>query len=112
MPHHEKLPIPLAQSARLLAISERTLRRLIDAGKLPSVRIGPTLALTIETLAELGVAPFGPPLIDIHDAAALLGVSPREVRAATTAGQIPARAIGHSLRWSPTELRAVRRDRS
>lgn len=103
----DELPVSIDEAARLLAVSARTLRRLIDAGELIAVRVGPTTALPVETLAGLGVTSSGEPLLRLHDVARRLGMSPREVRAASATGELRAYRVGHSLRWSCADIDAA-----
>ena len=100
--------IPVAEVAHRLAVSPRTVRRLIDAGELDAVRIGATLLVPSEALpAGLGHPDAGDmPLMTITDVAAALGCSPRMVRQLTADGQLTAVRIGRSPRWNATGIAA------
>lgn len=111
MKNRELLPIPLAEAARLLAVSTRTVRRLIDTGEMTAVRIGSTLALAPSALPEpLREALSNgreDRLLSLHDVAARLDCSPSDVRALTMDGSLRAVHVGRSMRWSRREIEAV-----
>ncbi len=102
------MPLSLGEAARLLAVSPRTIRRLIDTGELSAVRIGPTLAVPVDALPTPLRRCFdaGQPqaLLTLHEAAARLGCSPRDVRERTASGLLRSVLIGGSSRWSPIEI--------
>ncbi len=102
------IPIPLSEAARLLAVSPRTVRRLIEDGKLTAVRIGPTLVLPADALPmplnSSGDGADNQPLLTLHEVAARLCCSPREVRNLSERGTLKPVSIGRSQRWLPDEV--------
>lgn len=111
MPNRDLLPIPLGEAARLMAVSPRTVRRLVDRGDLKAFRIGATLALPPEALPEPLRRSLergrDDPLLTLHDAAARLGFAPDRVRELTASGVLHVSRVGHSQRWSPLEIEAL-----
>lgn len=103
-------PIPLNEAARLLAVSARTVRRLIDKGELRAVCIGSTLALAPSTLPEPLRQAFScdrdDRLLTLHEVAARVGCSPVRVRMLTEDGTLRAVTVGRSSRWSRFEVDA------
>lgn len=101
-------PIPLDEAARLLAVSVRTVRRLIDNGQLNAVRIGPTLALAPSALPEplrrAFLSGYYDRLLTLHDVAARLGCSPICVKKLTEDGILRVVDVGRSSRWSCQEI--------
>lgn len=101
-------PLTLSEAARLLAVSARTISRLIDKGDLRAVRIGATLAVPFDGMSIDLQRCFDfdcpEPLLTLHDAAAELDCSPDEVRARTLAGELTSVRVGRSLRWSSFEV--------
>ncbi len=98
----------LNEVARLLAVSPRTVSRLIDRGDLNAVRIGSTLAVTFDGMPSHLRRCFDVDcpraLLTLHEAAAALGCSPDDVRARTAAGDLSSVRVGRSPRWSPIEV--------
>jgi excisionase family DNA binding protein len=111
MSNSHLLPIPLSEAARLMAVSPRTVRRLVDRGDLRAFRIGATLALPPEALPEPLQRSLergrDEPLLTLHDAAARLGFPPIRVRELTALGILSASVVGRSQRWSPLEIEAL-----
>lgn len=95
--------ISLQDAARLLKVSSRTMRRLVDRGQLVPVRVGVTLAFRPCDLPGGGTAP----LLTVHDAAARLGCSPRMIRALAARGELRPIEVGGTTRWSPAEVDAL-----
>lgn len=101
-------PISIAEAARLLAVSPRTVTRLVDKGDLSAIRIGATLALPVGELPALlqmcfdGDRPQA--LLTLHEVAARLGCAPDDVRARTARGELKSLRVGRSVRWLPLEL--------
>ncbi|MCZ4262605.1 helix-turn-helix domain-containing protein [Limimaricola sp. G21655-S1] len=102
-------PLALSEVARLLAVSPRTVSRLIDKGDLRAVRIGATLAVPLDGMPGELQRCFDVdqprPLLTLHEVAAELGCSPDDVRALTATGELTPVRIGRSLRCSPTEVK-------
>ncbi|MCP1169384.1 helix-turn-helix domain-containing protein [Limimaricola litoreus] len=102
-------PLALGEVARLLAVSTRTINRLIDKGDLSAVRIGSALAVPFDGMpVDLQRCfDFAKPqaLLTLHEVAAELGCSPDDVRAKTATGKLASVRIGRSLRWSPIEIK-------
>ena len=48
----EPLAVDVCEAARLLAVSSRTVRRLLRSGKLDSVRIGRRIVVPLASLAS------------------------------------------------------------
>jgi excisionase family DNA binding protein len=111
MKNSDLRPLSIDELARLLAVSSRTIRRLIDRGTLPPVRVGATLALQPHALPE----PFaeaiqggsGSPLLRLHEVADRLGCSPNRVRELAANGLLPPIRIGGSQRWSEDAVSAL-----
>ena len=102
-------PFSLSEVARLLAVSTRTISRLIDKGDLSAVRIGSALAVPFDGMpVDLQRCfDFARPqaLMTLHEVAAELGCSPDDVRAKTATGKLKPVRVGRSLRWSPIEIK-------
>ena len=98
----------MSEVARLMAVSERTVRRLIDRGEIAAERIGATLAVIPSALPEPLAASVeagnAEPLLTIHDAARMLECSPMLVRRLTSQGKLREIWIGSAPRWSPNEV--------
>lgn len=113
MENNHLTPIPLAEAARLLAVSSRTVRRLVERGDLVAIRIGATLTLLPEALPGYAHrnadAQALRPLLTIHDVARRLGRSPRQVRGLSAEGLLHPIAVGSSMRWSVEEVEALDR---
>lgn len=110
MENKDFTPIPLDEAARLLAVSVRTVRRLIDNGQLRAVRIGSTLALAPSALPEplrrAIVSGCEDRLLTLHDVAARLGCAPIRVKKLTEDGILRVVDVGRSSRWSRREVDA------
>lgn len=111
MQNRELRPLTLSEAARLMAVSTRTVRRLVDRGDLKAFGIVATLALSPEALPEPLRRSLergrDDPLLTLHDAAARLGFSPGRVRELTASGLLQATTIGHSQRWSAMEVESL-----
>lgn len=107
MEHNYQAPLSVDDAARFLAVSPRTVRRLIDRGEFGAVRIRATLAIPIEgmpvALRRCFEADPSQRLSPLHDAAARLGCSPDELRARTADGEFQPVRVGRSLRWPRAE---------
>ena len=116
MKNKDFTPIPLDEAARLLAVSVRTVRRLIDNGQLKAVRIGPTLALAPTALPEplrrALLSGRDDRLLTLHDVAARLGFPPVRVKKLTEDGILKVVDVGRSSRWSCQEIDAFSRRRT
>jgi excisionase family DNA binding protein len=112
MKNNDLTPIPLNDLARLLAVSPRTVRRMVDNGDFRAIRFGSTLAVPAESLpASLRRAheeADDRPLLTVHDVAAWLGCSPRKVRALSADGVLHPISIGRSTRWRPSDIESLR----
>ena len=101
-------PLSLVEAARLLAVSPRTVTRLIDRGDLNAIRIGATLAVPFDGMPTALRRCFDTDrpqaLLTLHEAAARLGCSPDDVRARTASGELRPVRVGRSQRWSPAEI--------
>lgn len=101
-------PLSLAEAARLLAVSPRTVTRLIDRGELAAIRIGSTLAVPFEglpaALRHCFDADQPKALLTLHEVAARLGCAPDDVRARSASGELTPVRVGRSLRWSQSEI--------
>lgn len=95
--------LPISEVARLLAVSTRTVRRLIDTGELDAVRVGPMLLVPADALP----AGSEQPLLTLNDVAAALGCAPRRVRQLTADGVLTVISVGRSPRWSAAEVTAL-----
>lgn len=101
-------PISIDAAAYLLAVSSRTVSRLIDRGDLSAIRIGTALAIASESLPDLlfhdleGGCPR--PLLTLHDVAGRLACAPEDVRERTAYGEFETVQIGRSTRWSPAAV--------
>lgn len=104
-------PTPLSEAARLLAVSERTVRRLVDSGDIHAIRIGATLAVPSNVWplsacrADEGAALQ--PLLSQHDVAQALGCPPCKVRALAESGKLRTVMIGRSCRWRREDVIAL-----
>ena len=94
--------ISLAEAARLLSVSERTVRRLVDRGELRSHRIGSALTVRLDSLPGEG------PLLSLHEAAECLACSPNELRGLLREGLLTALPVGSLQRFALGELEARR----
>ena len=110
MKKEESLPISLSEAARLLAVSSRTVRRLVDQGHFTPVKVGFMLAIRV---CDLPQAKGGQskrddvrPLMTVHDVAAQLTCSPSAVRELSARGDLRALDVGGSKRWSADEVEA------
>jgi excisionase family DNA binding protein len=107
------MPLSIDETARLLAVSPRTVRRLVERGELRTIRIGPTLAVHPDALppALRHRVGAGQPraLLTLHEAAERLGCAPREVRERTASGELSSVLVGRSPRWSPAEIERTAR---
>lgn len=99
--------LSLPEAARLLAVSTRRIRRLIDRGALSAVRISGMLVLPVEALPKPLQDPRGrKPLLTLHEAARQLGIAPQALRVLARDGKLVPLQIGGSLRWLPAEVMA------
>jgi excisionase family DNA binding protein len=109
-------PASLDEAAHFLAVSSRTVRRLIDSGALPCLRVGSALAVPAESLPGLrGVADADPdmrPLLRLDEASARLGCPPRALRDLTRSGALKSVHVGCSERWVPADIDAFARERA
>lgn len=105
-------PLSIDDFARLLAVSPRTVRRMIDRGDLPTTRIGATLTLSPVSLPEPLCGEFqrgsASPLLSLHEVADRLGCSPNRVRELTAEGSLHPIRVGGSRRWSLSDIEAYR----
>lgn len=101
-------PLALNEAALLLAVSPRTVSRLIDKGDLTAVRIGSTLTVAFDGMpAELQRCfdvENPQALLTLHEVALALRCSPDDVRVRTATGELTSVRIGRSLRWAPIEI--------
>lgn len=113
MENRTLLPLSLAEAARLLAVSPRTVTRLIDRGELTAIRIGSALAVPFEGLPAALRRCFDADkpraLLTLHEVAARLGCAPDDVRARSASGDFNSVRVGRSLRWSPAEIERIAR---
>lgn len=111
MENRDLTPIPLSAAARLLAVSQRTVRRLVDRGDLPATRLGSQLVIRRESLpGPLSVPARGDdlePLLTLHDAASRLGCAPRRIRQLTSEGKLRTYRVGGSTRWAADDVEAL-----
>lgn len=116
MKNSHLIPASLDEAAHFLAVSPRTVRRLIDSGALPCLRVGSALAVPIEGLPGLRCAadanPDMRPLLRLDEASACLGCSPRMVRDLTRSGELNSVFVGSSERWVPADIDAFGRKRA
>ncbi|MCZ4262866.1 helix-turn-helix domain-containing protein [Limimaricola sp. G21655-S1] len=102
-------PLALSEVARLLAVSPRTISRLIDKGGLNAIRIGSTLAIPFDGMSADLQRCFDvnnpQALLTVHEVALELGCSPADVRTRTATGELASVRVGGSLRWSPVEIK-------
>lgn len=109
-------PMSIDEVARLLAVSPRTVWRLIDSGNLPPVRIGATWAVSPQTLPEpLRSALRQRPatsLLRLYEVAERLECSPNHVRKLARDGSLEPIQVGGSKRWSETAVEAYRAEGS
>ena len=110
MTNNELDMLSLAEAARMLAVSTRTLRRRIARGDLRACRF---VATTVIARAELHAA-FGipaststGPLLNIHEVSARLDCAPDVVRELSAAGELRMLEIGASKRWHPDDVDAL-----
>lgn len=106
--------LSVQDTAAVLQVSPRTVRRLIDRGALRPVRVGATLAIRradIPGLSRPDQSADGPQehLLTVHEAAVRLGCAPRTVRSLAARGQLRTIQIGGTKRWSPSDVEALRR---
>lgn len=105
-------PISFDEFARLLAVSPRTVRRMIDRGHLPPIRVGAILTLSPRSLPEPLRREFrcgsAIPLLRLHDVAQRLGCSPDQVRNLAEDGSLAPIQVGSSQRWSEAMIQAYR----
>lgn len=104
-------PIPLSEAARLLAVSQRTVRRLVECGDIPAIRIGSTLAILpnawpISQCLSEGTFDLQP-LLSRHDVAQVLDCAPCDVGALAASGKLTTVMIGNSCRWRSVEVAAL-----
>lgn len=102
---NELPPISADEVARFLAISPRSVRRLVDRGALRPTRIGGFTAFRWADVlrcagvaADLTARDTPAPLLTPHQAAERLGCAPEIVRAAIARGDLPPVRIGSLLR--------------
>ena len=111
MENNDLTPIPLTEAARLMAVSPRTVRRLVDRGDLTAIRIGATLALPPRSLPEVLRRSLGDrfdrPLLTLLDVAHRLGRAPQEIRDLAETGRLRPLAVGGSLRWSAFDVDGI-----
>jgi excisionase family DNA binding protein len=116
MKNNHLTPVSLDEAAHFLAVSSRTVRRLIDAGALPSLRVGSALAVPVESLPGLhGATDANPdmrPLLRIEEASARLGCSPCAVRDLTRSGELNSVFVGCSERWVCADIDAFAREQA
>jgi excisionase family DNA binding protein len=106
--------LSVQDTAAVLQVSPRTVRRLIDRGALTPIRVGATLAIRFTDIPGLSRperSADGPQqrLLTVHEAAARLGCAPRTVRSLAARGQLRTIQIGGTKRWSPSDVEALRR---
>ncbi len=111
MENKEKMLLTLDEAARLLAVSPRTVRRLIDQGIYKPIRVGNLLTLHLTELpfdaSPLAMDTGIRPLMTIHEVAATLQCSPRDVRDMTARGELTMIEVGGSKRWLATNVDAL-----
>jgi len=106
--------LSVQDTAAVLQVSPRTVRRLIDRGALTPIRVGATLAIRradIPGLSRPDRPADGPQerLLTVHEAAARLGCAPRAVRSLAARGKLRTIEFGGTKRWSPSDVEALRR---
>lgn len=110
MKNNHLTPASLDEAAQFLAVSSRTVRRLIDAGAMPCLRVGSALVVPVESLPGLGCGADASldmrPLLRLHEAAARLECSPRALRDLTRSGALNSVFVGCSERWVPADIDA------
>ncbi|SFQ13122.1 helix-turn-helix domain-containing protein [Tranquillimonas alkanivorans] len=101
----------LQEVARFLAVSPRTVRRLVERGLLVRRDVGPHPAFRWnDLLRSLGLeqvdVPQGPqhPLQPIGRAAERIGCPPEALRQTSTRGWPRMVRVGGSVRWLPAEI--------
>lgn len=100
------------QAADYLRISERNLRRLVEAGKLSQVRLGFSPAYQWgEVWRFVGIvsggrqAAYTVPLLTAEEVAARLpGFGPSVVKRLASRGEMPAHRVGRAWRFAPVEI--------
>lgn len=111
MDNNNLVPISISEAARLMAVSPRTVRRLIDRGELAALRIGSALTLRPAALPEplRGALACGREdrLLTLHDAATRLGCAPVRIRELTEGGTLRSVRVGGSTRWPLSEVDAL-----
>ena len=102
----------LNETADLLRVSERTIRRMIDVGEIRSVRFGPVLAVHDQVIARFTGKdePEGrlSALLTLTEVADRLDCTPADVRAYTMSGRLAHVPVGGSVRWRASDVERFR----
>jgi|GEM_PF-3072185 predicted DNA-binding transcriptional regulator AlpA len=105
-------PLSIDDFARLISVSPRTVRRLIDSGDLLPTRIGATWALSLKALAEPLRSALhqgsAVPLLRLYEVAERLNCSPDDVRKLARDGFLQPVQIGGSQRWTQAAVETYR----
>lgn len=106
-------PLSVTEAARILGISARTVRRLVDRGALKAARVGGiTVILRSELRRATGLDTAQPferltPLLAPLEAAARLGCSPAQLRHLVEAGQLPPVRLGRLQRFRCEQIAGI-----
>ncbi|HBZ43054.1 MAG TPA: hypothetical protein DEO85_03160 [Maritimibacter sp.] len=102
--------VSVAEAARILAVSTRTVRRLIDSGDLRVEQVDKAILILLD---ELPTPPPGKgceewPMLRLHEVSQLLNDPPARVRALAKSGMLPPVRVGGSNRWFRSDVLAYR----
>lgn len=102
--------VSVAGAARHLAVSTRTIRRLIDTGELQAEQVGQAILIPLD---ELPTPPPGKrceewPMLRLHEVSQLLNDPPARVRALAKSGILPPVRVGGSNRWFRSDVLTYR----
>lgn len=92
----------ISEAARLLGISEQRLRRGVEAGRYPYIRIGSRKLVDVDELEPVIRAEQA--TIGIREAAQLTGLPMTAIRRGAREGWLPCRKDGKAYLFQPAQL--------